>query len=117
MSVGLVKILDKFSGSCFKKASTPVTINKANTEKIIKFNIKLKFPLLSSLSFLTYLEKSPKLKITTEKYAKTVPVTVINGPILSLLKKLPRSSIFIKAFDVNLTSFKRTEKKNNNIPK
>ena len=29
ISVGFVRILDKFSGSCFKKASTPETINKA----------------------------------------------------------------------------------------
>ena len=34
---------------------------------IIKFNIRLKFPFLSWLSSFTYLEKSPKLKITTEK--------------------------------------------------
>ena len=38
ISVGLVNIFDKFSGSCFKKLSTPVTINKAKNENIIKFN-------------------------------------------------------------------------------
>ena len=86
ISEGFVSILFKFSGSCFKKASIPETINKAEKEKIIKFNIKLRFPLLSWLSFFTYLEKSPKLKITIEKYAKTVLVTVINGPKLFLSK-------------------------------
>ncbi len=50
MSFGFVKILDKFSGSCFKNPSTPDTINKENNEKIIKFKIKLKLPFLSSLS-------------------------------------------------------------------
>ena len=49
ISVGFVKILDKFSGSCFKYASTPETINKAKKEKNIKFNNKLKFPLFNSL--------------------------------------------------------------------
>ena len=44
ISNGLVNILDKFSWSCFKKASTPETINKAKPEKIIKFKIKLKLP-------------------------------------------------------------------------
>ena len=67
ISVGFVSILDKFSGSCFKKASTPVTINKAKKEKIIKFSTKLKFPFFNSFSFLTYLEKSPKVKITIAK--------------------------------------------------
>ena len=43
-SVGFVSILDKFSGSCFKKASKPATINKAKNEKITKLKIKLKFP-------------------------------------------------------------------------
>ena len=39
ISVGFVNILERFSGSCFKKASMPETINKAAKEKIIKFNI------------------------------------------------------------------------------
>ena len=39
MSVGLVSILFKFSGSSFKKASAPVTINNVKNEKIIRFNI------------------------------------------------------------------------------
>ena len=56
-----------FQDSCFKNASTPATINKAKNEKIIKFKIKLKFPFFNSFSFFTYLEKSPKLKITIEK--------------------------------------------------
>ena len=91
ISVGLVKILDKFSGSCFKYASTPETINKAKKEKNIKFNNKLKFPLFNSLWLLTYLEKSPKLKITIEKYANIVPATVIKGPKFSLSYKLSES--------------------------
>ena len=59
ISVGLVNILSKFSGFCFRKASDPITINKAKNEKIIKLRIKLKFPFFNSFSFLTYLEKSP----------------------------------------------------------
>ena len=35
ISVGFVNIFSKFSGFCFKKASTPVTINKAKKENII----------------------------------------------------------------------------------
>ena len=42
ISEGFVNIVAKFSGSCFKKASAPVTMNKAKNEKITKFNIKLK---------------------------------------------------------------------------
>ena len=34
ISVGFVSILDKLSGSCFKKPSTPVTINKAKKLKL-----------------------------------------------------------------------------------
>ena len=47
ISVGFVNILFKFSGSCFRKASIPETINNAKKEKINKFKIKLKFPFLS----------------------------------------------------------------------
>ena len=53
ISVGFVSIIDKFSGSLFKKASTPVTINNEKKEKIIKFIIKHKLPFLSSSSFFT----------------------------------------------------------------
>ena len=53
ISVGLVNIRSKFSGSCFKNASIPATINKAKKVNITKFNIKLKFPFSNSLSFLT----------------------------------------------------------------
>ena len=67
ISVGLVKILSKLSGFCFKNESDPMTINKAKEEKITKFKIKLKFPFFNSFSFFTYLEKSPKVKITIEK--------------------------------------------------
>ena len=56
ISVGFVSILVRLSGSSFKKASMPETINKAEREKIIKFNSKLRFPFLSWLSFFTYLE-------------------------------------------------------------
>ena len=49
MSVGLVSILLRFSGSCFKKASVPVTINNVKNEKIIRLSIKLRFHFLSSL--------------------------------------------------------------------
>ena len=44
----------------------------ARNEKINKFISKLKLPLFTSFSFLAYLEKSPKLTITIEKYAKKV---------------------------------------------
>ena len=53
-------------------------------EKTIKFKIKDKFPFLSSFSFLTYLEKSPKFNNKIEKYANTVPTIVIRGQILFL---------------------------------
>ena len=53
ISFGFVSILDNLSGSCFKKPSTPVTINKAKKENIIKFIIKLKLPFFNSLWFLT----------------------------------------------------------------
>ena len=67
ISDGFVRILDMFSESNFKNASAPVTMNKVKKEKIIKFKIKLKFPFFNSFSFLTYLEKSPKLKMIIEK--------------------------------------------------
>ena len=51
ISVGFVSILDKFSKFCFKKLSTPITIKRAKKENIIKFNIKLKLPFFSSVSF------------------------------------------------------------------
>ena len=89
ISFGLVKIAFKLSGSCFKKISAPVTINKAKNENIIKFNSKLKFPFLSSLSFFTKREKSPKLKIIIEKKAKTVPATTVRGTKLLVSKKFP----------------------------
>ena len=117
ISVGFVKILFKFSGSCFKKASMPETINSAKKEKINKFKIKLKFPFLSWPSSLTYLEKSPKLKITTEKYAKTVLVTVIKGPKLFLSRKFSVFNNPKNACVVNLTSLSNTDKKNNKIPR
>ena len=39
------------------------------------FNNKLKLPFLSSVSFFTYREKSPKVIIIIEKYAKIAPAT------------------------------------------
>ena len=92
-----MNILVRFSESSFKKASIPDTINKAKNENIIKFSIKLKFPFFSSLLSFTYLEKSPKLKITIEKYAKIVLVTVIKGPKLFLSKKFSRFNMLAKA--------------------
>ena len=53
ISVGLVNILFKFSGSCFKKPSAPATIKTVINEKITRFNSKLKFPFFNSFSFFT----------------------------------------------------------------
>ena len=61
--------------------SDPTTIKTEKIEKIIKLPIKLKLPFVNSSSFLTYREKSPKLVIIIEKYAKIVPVTVNKGKI------------------------------------
>ena len=63
------------------------------------------------------MKKSPKLKITIEKYAKIVLVTVIKGPKLFLSKKFSRFNMPVKAWEVNLTSFNKTDKKNKSIPK
>ena len=117
ISVGFVSILERLPVSCFKNASTPVTINKARKEKIIKFIIKEKFPFFNWVSFFTYREKSPKVKITIEKYAKIVPVTVANGPRLFSFTKFSKSNTSKKALVVNFTSLNKTEKKNNNIPR
>ena len=76
ISVGLVKIELKSRNFKFKNTSDPITIKTEKKEKIIKLAIKLKLPFLSSLSFLTYREKSPKLTIKIEKYAKIAPATV-----------------------------------------
>ena len=67
ISVGLVKILSISENFWLRKTSEPVTIKTDRIEKIIKFKIKLKFPFFNSLSFFTYLEKSPKLIIKIEK--------------------------------------------------
>ena len=53
ISVGFVSILDKVSGFCLKKPSTPITIKRAKNEKINKFRIKLKLPFFKSSSFFT----------------------------------------------------------------
>ena len=66
-------------------------------ENIIKFKIKLKLPFFKSLSLFTCREKSPKLIMIIEKYAKIVPATVRIGAILSELRKLLKSKIPINA--------------------
>jgi hypothetical protein len=53
------RILSMISKFLLKKISDPITIKTAKKEKIIKFNIKLRFPFFNSLSFFTYLLKSP----------------------------------------------------------
>ena len=64
--------------------STPITIKIAKIENKIRLIIKLKFPFFNSLSFLTNLEKSPKLTIIIEKYANIVPKTVRKGEMFDL---------------------------------
>ena len=76
MSVGFVIILSISENFWFRSAADPATIKIEKKEKIIKLISKLKFPLSNSLTFLTFLEISPKLIINIEKYAKTVPATV-----------------------------------------
>ena len=75
ISVGFVSILSTVIKFFSKKTLDPITNAIAKNEKINKFKSKLKLPLLTSLSFFAYLEKSPKFKITIEKYAKKVPAT------------------------------------------
>ncbi len=72
ISVGLVNILSIGIKFFSKTTLDPRTKKIARNEKIIKFKSKLKLPLFTSLSFLAYLEKSPKFTITIEKYAKKV---------------------------------------------
>ena len=67
ISLGLVKIEFKSKNFKLRKTSDPITIKTEKKEKIIKLNIKLKFPFLSSFSLLTYLEKSPKFTNRIEK--------------------------------------------------
>ena len=67
ISVGFVSILSKSENFWFKKISDPATIKTEKNENIIKFNIKVKFPLFKSFSFFIYLEKSPKLTMVIEK--------------------------------------------------
>ena len=116
ISVGLVKILSKSENFWFKKISEPVTIKTEKKENIIKFIIKLKLPFLKSLSFFTYLEKSPKLIIKIEKYANIAPATVNKGAKLFISKKLSKFIIFEKAEAVIFTSLKKTTKKKKIIP-
>ena len=63
-----------------------MTIKIEKKENIIKFIIKLKLPFFKSFSFLTYLEKSPKLIIKIEKYVNIVPATVNKGATLLISK-------------------------------
>ena len=81
---------------------------------IIKFKSKLKFPFFKFFSSFTYLEKSPKLKIIIEKYAKIVPATVKSGAKLLISKKFPKFKMSTKALEVTLTSAKKTTKKRKN---
>ena len=67
ISVGLTKIRSLFGRFWFKIISAPITIKIANIENNIKLRIKLVFPFFNSLSFLTNLEKSPKLTSKIEK--------------------------------------------------
>ena len=66
-------------------------------------NIKLRFPFLSSLLSFTYLEKSPKLKITIEKYAKIVPpVCLLFADSKSSIRPLPWNKLspkLLKLYD------------------
>ena len=87
ISVGLVKIELKSRNLKFKNTSDPITIKTEKKEKLIKLAIKLKLPYLSSLSFLTYREKSPKLTIKIEKYAKIAPATDNKAKIFSLFRR------------------------------
>jgi hypothetical protein len=84
ISVGLVKIELKSRNLKFKNTSDPITIKTEKKEKIIKLISKLKLPFLSSLSLLTYREKSPKVTIIIEKYAKIAPATDNRAKIFSL---------------------------------
>ena len=82
ISVGFVKILSMLKEFLYKIISDPVTNNTEKNEKIIKFKNKLKLPLFSSFSLLTYREKSPKFTIIIEKYANIVPAIEIIVTIL-----------------------------------
>mgnify|MGYP007000083877 CR=1 len=73
--------------SLFIIMSAPKTINSSKNENNITFIIKVKFPFFNSCSFFAYLEKSPKFKITIEKYANIVPVTAIKGGKFSFVNK------------------------------
>ena len=87
ISVGLVKIEFKSRNLKFKNTSEPITINTEKKEKIIRFAIKLKLPFLSSVSFFTYREKSPKVTIIIEKYAKIAPATDNRAKMFSLSRR------------------------------
>ena len=75
ISFGLVNNLSAEIEFFVKIISDPIVNKIANKEKIIKFKNKLKFPnCISFLSF-AYLEKSPKLRTSIEKYVNMVPDT------------------------------------------
>ena len=116
ISVGLVKILSKSSNFKFKNASEPMTIKTEKNENIIRFKSKLRFPFFKFFSSFTYLEKSPKLIIIIEKYAKIVPATVMSGAKLLISKKFPKFKISTNALDVTFISVKNTTKKKMIIP-
>ena len=85
ISVGFVNILSIGIKFFSKTTLDPITKEIAKNEKINKFKSKLKLPLLTSLSLFAYLEKSPKLTIMIEKYAKKVPATENKAIKFSLL--------------------------------
>ena len=87
ISVGLVKIEPKSRNLKFKNTSDPITIKTEKKEKIIKLVIKLKLPYFSSLSLITYREKSPKVTIIIEKYAKIAPATDNRAKMFSLSRR------------------------------
>ena len=71
MHMALIKVIDKTrmldQDMIRLQQKVNVVLEYREKEKIIKFSIKLKLPLLSSLVSFTYLEKSPNVKIITEK--------------------------------------------------
>ena len=85
ISVGFVNNLSTEIRFFSKTILDPNTKEIAKNEKINKFKNKLKLPLFKSLSLFAYLEKSPKLTIIIEKYAKKVPATESKAIKFSLL--------------------------------
>ena len=115
MSVGLVNILSIFSMFLLRKTSAPITISTENNEKISKFNIKLRFPFFNSFVFFTYLEKSPKFKITieagsTDYWKKYVGNNGMNFGIDDFGKSAPFKDIY-KYFGLEVSNIANKTKK------